>query len=112
MSKGPSTWAIYWTSDYNEIEHFIRHGEELGYDDIDEYSSAAVRFAQSKEKGILSFKLKDGTIVKYNPRTNEFIIISGNGKIVTYFKPDDGKDYYDDELEEAIISGELEIILS
>ena len=31
MEKGPSIYAEYWTSEYNEIYYFYAHADEFGY---------------------------------------------------------------------------------
>ena len=32
MEKGPSTYAEYWTSEYAEVEHYKRHGKQMGFE--------------------------------------------------------------------------------
>lgn len=44
---------------------------------------------------VLGLTFLDGESVKYNIKTNEFMAISNNGKVKTYFKPKGGKDYYE-----------------
>lgn len=95
MEKGPSEYAEYWTSEEREVKHFNSHAKEFGYSKITQYSKAAKNFANSKERGIKSFKAYNGSIYKYNPNTNEFAIISKDGKIVTYFKPTDEAFYFE-----------------
>ena len=97
MEKGPSTFAEYWTSEYLEIRHFNDHGHEFGYNNINEYSKSAKNFANNNEKGIKSFRAKNGSIYKYNPKTNEFMIITKDGKIITYFKPSGGSGYFENQ---------------
>jgi len=100
MEKGPSTSAEYWTSEYSEVKHFDKHGEEMGYrNDIQGYSQAAKNFANNNGRHIKSFKAQNGSTYKYNPKTNEFGIISKNGKIVTYFEPERGEEYFNDQFE-------------
>lgn len=95
MEKGPSTFAEYWTSEYNEIVHFKKHGKQMGYDNnINGYSQAAKKFANINKQSIKTFKSIDGSIYKYDVETNEFMIISKNGKIVTYFPPSRGTEYF------------------
>ena len=96
MEKGSSEFAEYWTSEFNELEHFKRHGKQMGFNKINDYSKAAKKFANSNERGTKSFRAKDRSIYKYNSRTNEFVIISKEGKIVTYFSPDT-RYYFDDQ---------------
>ncbi len=94
MEKGPSIFAKYWTSERNEIYHFYAHADEFGYTQITEYSMAATEFAKSESKDIISFTAKDGRIFKYDTETNEFIILSHGGKIITYFPPENGIEYF------------------
>ena len=45
MEIGPSTYAEYWTSPYEEVNHFYFHANEFGYTLITEYSKAVIEFA-------------------------------------------------------------------
>lgn len=92
MEKGPSEFAEYWTSELNEIVHFKRHGKQMGYTKIRDYSKAAQNFIKGGNN--LSFTAKDGSQYYYNKDTNEFGIVSRNGGIVTYFPPSDGFEYF------------------
>ncbi len=97
MEKGPSTYAEYWTSEYAEVNHFYAHGYDMGYTYITDYSQAAINFALKKGDNIISFtanEKKFHSTYKYDVETNEFIIISRDGKIVTYYLPEDGIDYF------------------
>lgn len=97
MEKGPSTYAEYWTSPYNEVNHFYFHADEFGFTLITEFSQAAKDFANREGENIISFTAneeKHWSIYKYDKDTNEFIIISRDGKIVTYFPPEDGIEYF------------------
>lgn len=44
---------------------------------------------------IVGFTFLDGEAVKYNIKTNEFMVLSKKGYVKTYFKPKGGKDYYE-----------------
>ncbi|MCL2176796.1 MAG: hypothetical protein FWB72_02460 [Firmicutes bacterium] len=97
MEKGPSSFGQYWTSDESEWRHFLEHGHEFNAKTVEEYTAKAVRFANSQGRNIRAFRAKDGSIYKYIPRTNEFMIISETGKIVTYFKPTRGQKYFEEQ---------------
>ena len=105
MEKGPSAFAQYWTSEYRLIDHFDRHGPKMGYsNDIDgliKYARDSIKFARSNERGMKTFRAYNGSIYKYNPRTHEFIIITKDGKIVTYFYPDNPKTFIDNKFDEC-----------
>ncbi len=101
MEKGPSTYAEYWIYEYAEVNHFYFHGYDMGYTHITKYSQAAISFANSKDENNISFTAKNGSIYKYNNDTNEFLIISKNGKIVTYFEPDRGVEYFYEQFDKC-----------
>ena len=87
MEKGPSTYAEYWTSPYNEVEHFARHGWQMDINDIQEYSRLSKDLALSQEnEKILSYKRDDGCVCKFNKETRHFVVINKDGRIVTFFK--------------------------
>lgn len=100
MEKGPSTYAEYWTSEFREIKHFYDHAHEFGFNKITDYSEAAMNFANNTGRGVKAFKAYNGSIYKYNPKTNEFCIVSREGKIVTYFKPEQGITYFETQFYE------------
>ena len=85
MEKGPSTFAEYWTSPYNEVVRY-KHAKEFGFDKITDYSEAAMKFGKSEDKELKIFKRSDDSICKYNNSTKEFIAISKEGRIITYYK--------------------------
>ena len=88
MEKGPSTYAEYWTSSYNEVEHFGRHGWQMGFEDnFEGYSQAAKDLAlQENNETILSYKRNDGCTCKFNRENRHFVVINKDGKIVTFYK--------------------------
>lgn len=75
-------------------EHFDKHGAEFGYATADEYLAGANRVAASPE-ALHKLEAEDGDDVYYLESTNEFVIVSTDGYLRTYFKPDDGKAYFD-----------------
>ena len=103
MEKGPSTFAEYWTSPYNEAEHYIRHGKQMGFENnIQGYSKAARTFALKEGDSIISFTANENKLYstyKYDKETNEFMIISRSGKIVTYFPSRNGIEYFYEQYE-------------
>ncbi|MCM1175180.1 MAG: zinc-ribbon domain containing protein [Blautia sp.] len=74
-------------------EHFEKHGKEMGFSSAEEYQAAAgavVNHADALHKT----EKEDGDDVYYLEATNEFVIVSTDGFIRTYFYPDEGIDYY------------------
>lgn len=77
----------------NLKEHFEKHGDEFDYDSEEEYLQGANRVIQSKDV-LHKHEEEDGDDVYYLEESNEIVIVGTNGHIRTYFKPSDGKDYY------------------
>jgi pyocin large subunit-like protein len=75
--------------------HFEKHAEEFGDITKDEYLIMANSLILD-ETGEVMTKLEkeDNDTVYYKVETNEFLILSTDGYIRTYFRPDDGIDYF------------------
>lgn len=74
-------------------EHFEKHGSEFGYQTAEEYEAGANRVISSDE-ALHKLEAEDGDDVYYLEATNEFVIVSTDGYIRTYFKPDNGINYF------------------
>ena len=75
-------------------EHFEKHGIEMGFDSAEEYQRAASD-AANDPNALHKLEKEDGDDVYYKEETNEFVVISADGFIRTYFCPDSGKKYFD-----------------
>lgn len=74
--------------------HYNKHGIEMGFASAEEYEKAAA--AVITAPGVLhKYEKEDNDDVYYLESTNEFVIVSTDGFIRTYFKPNSGKDYFD-----------------
>lgn len=74
-------------------EHFKKHGSEFDYKTSQEYEEGANRVINTN--GVLHKKeQEDNDDVYYLEETNEFVIVSTDGYLRTYFKPEGGLDYY------------------
>lgn len=70
-------------------DHFARHGGDFGAKNTLEYQAQADKFlTASKPAGVLEKARPNGDIVRYNPGTDEFGVVSSGGSIRTYYKPD------------------------
>lgn len=74
-------------------EHFEKHGKEFNYATKEEYLEGANKVVFS-DTALHKTEAEDGDDVYYLEDTNEFVIVSTDGYIRTYFKPEDGIDYY------------------
>lgn len=74
-------------------DHYEKHGVEMGFNSPEEYEKAAA--AVTVAPGVLhKTEAEDGDDVYYLESTNEFVIVSTDGYIRTYFLPSGGIDYY------------------
>ncbi len=75
-------------------EHFEKHGAEFGFATAEEYLAGANRVVASPE-ALHKLEGEDGDDVYYLESGNEIVFVSTDGYIRTYFKPNDGKAYFD-----------------
>lgn len=85
-------------------EHYEKHGVEMGFASAEEYELAAARVV-ANDKSLHKIEAEDGDDVYYLESTNEFVIVSTDGYIRTYFCPSDGKKYFDRQQEAAVHGG-------
>ena len=78
----------------NNLEsHYEKHGIEMGFDSPEEYLAAANK-ALANPDILHKIEAEDGDDVYYLEETNEFIVVSTDGYIRTYYYPTDGIDYF------------------
>lgn len=81
------------------IEHFDKHGRHMGYaskEDYEYFASNLVNYCK-QNKGSCEFKYEkeDSDQVYYLESANEIVFVSNDGYIRTYFRPDEGRAYFD-----------------
>ena len=74
-------------------QHYEKHGREMGFSSAEEYEKAASAVVNDPN-ALHKTEKEDGDDVYYIERTNEFVVVSTDGYIRTYFLPDRGIDYY------------------
>lgn len=74
-------------------DHYEKHGIEMGYNSAASYLEAA-NAVVNNPKSLHKIEAEDGDDVYYLESTNEFVVVSKEGFIRTYFYPEDGIDYY------------------
>lgn len=75
-------------------QHYQKHGIDMGFDSAEEYEKAAAAVPFNPE-ALHKTEAEDGDDVYYIESTNEFVVVSTDGYLRTYFNPDRGKDYFD-----------------
>lgn len=92
-ASGQSAQTYHFRNDQYLTEHFKKHGGDFTYDTKEAYEEGANRVISSRE-ALHKLEAEDGDDVYYLESTNEFVIVSVDGYIRTYFKPEDGIAYY------------------
>ena len=75
-------------------DHYQKHGIEMGFASAKEYEKAAAAVV-SDSRALHKLEKEDGDDVYYLKDTNEFVIVSTDGYIRTYFYPRDGMEYFE-----------------
>ena len=84
---------ITFRNEYLLEQHYDKHGIEMGFDSAEEYELAAYRVIINPN-ALHKIEAEDGDDVYYVEETNEFVVVSQDGYIRTYFNPNAGIDYY------------------
>ena len=74
-------------------QHYKKHGIDMGFSSPEEYEKAAAA-VPNNPNALHKTEKEDGDDVYYVESTNEFVIVSTDGYLRTYFNPDSGIDYY------------------
>lgn len=74
-------------------QHYQKHGRDMGFKSAEEYEKAASA-VPNNPAALHKTEKEDGDDVYYIESTNEFVVVSTDGYIRTYFNPDRGIDYF------------------
>ena len=74
-------------------QHYDKHGIEMGFESAEEYEKAAAAVVANPD-ALHKIEKEDGDDVYYLESTNEFVIVSKDGYLRTYFLPSSGIKYY------------------
>lgn len=72
--------------------HYLKHGIDMGYDSAEDYQAGA-NAVISNPSALHKTQTVDGDDVYFLKKTGEFVVVSQQGYIRTYFITDE--DYYD-----------------
>jgi len=85
--------VFHFRSEKHLNDHYEKHGVEMGFTSPEEYEKAASAVVNDPE-ALHKLEKDDGDDVYYLEKTNEFVVVSTDGYIRTYFLPDAGIAYY------------------
>lgn len=76
-------------------EHFVKHGREFGSVSRDDYLRLAQSLRDRAAGGpVLELIRNDGTITRFDRGTGAFLAFARDGVIRTFFRPNDGEQYF------------------
>lgn len=75
-------------------EHYEKHGIEMGFANKEEYAKAANKVINNPNS-LHKLEKEDGDDVYFLEESGEFVVVSKDGYIRTYFIPSAGKKYFD-----------------
>lgn len=80
-------------NDYYLEQHYEKHGIEMGFTSSEEYEEAACNVINNPN-ALHKYEAEDNDEIYYVEDTNEFVVVSTDGYIRTYFEPSGGISYY------------------
>ena len=90
----PEDYVAYYFRNDNLLEqHYEKHGVEMGFESMEAYEEAACAVIYHPDV-LTKTEEEDGDYVYYVEESNEFVILSPDGYIRTYFNPSAGIDYF------------------
>ena len=93
-SASPEETTVYtFRSEKLLLDHYKKHGIDMGFDSAEAYEAAANEVIHNPD-ALHKLEAEDGDDIYYLEATNEFVVVSTDGYIRTYFNPDKGIDYY------------------
>lgn len=94
METSSEDYVEYYFRNEDLLEqHYKKHGMEMGFESMEAYEEAAGAVVYHPDVLVKTEK-EDGDYVYYIEESNEFVVISQDGYIRTYFNPSDGIDYF------------------
>ncbi len=91
-TEKPDVWYEFRSKSQLE-SHFEKHGHEMNASSAQEYLKMANQVIQSEE-ALYKREKEDNDHIYYLVSTNEFVVVSQDGYIRTYFLPSAGLDYF------------------
>ncbi len=80
----------------NAEEHWQKHGREFPeFQNAEEYEQGALRFVTNPPPGTLTKSRENGDTLFYDPGTNTFAVKDRSGEPRTFFRPNNGRAYWD-----------------
>lgn len=80
--------TVPFANSHERADHFKKHGADFGAKSDRQYEAMADAFLLgSKSSTALDYTRSQGDVVRFDPVTDEFGVLSATGEVRTYFKP-------------------------
>jgi pyocin large subunit-like protein len=80
----------------NAEAHWQKHGREFPeFHSAEDYERGALRFVTNPPPGTLKKSRENGDTLYYDPATNTFAVKDRSGEPRTFFRPNNGRAYWD-----------------
>ena len=98
--KVKTSSSLQFVSEQLFQKHYDKHLSEFGEISKERYLEKANALADAPlSEDIVQLVRSDGSIAKYCYSTNEFVVVTADGNIRTYFKPETKEAYWDEEID-------------
>ena len=92
QERAEQTSSLTFRNEDRLESHYLKHGIDMGYDSAEDYQAVA-NAVISNPNVLHKTQAEDGDDVYFLKKTGEFVVVSQQGYIRTYFIADE--DYYD-----------------
>lgn len=90
------TTEYHFKNDDRLSDHYYKHGIEMGFASEEEYEERASEIINDPS-ALHKTEKEDEDDIYYLEETNEIVFVSDDGYIRTYFNPEDGIEYYEEQ---------------
>lgn len=88
-----------YSAEENAHYHYKRDGKALGAKSYEDFLRLTHDFVTHPPKGAKTLTRKNGDTLIYDPKANIFAVATKDGVPRTIFKPDDGADYWQEQVD-------------
>lgn len=86
--------------------HFDDHKDDFGATSWNDYADQAQDFQQRiQDDNLPAVEGPDGVVRAYDPDSNTFGAYNADGTTRTFFQPDDGYDYFQEQIDKDVSTG-------
>jgi hypothetical protein len=101
-----SDLSVTWRRSQTLDTHYKKHGKNLNVTSAEDYAHQASEFrTRAQNEKLPAVVDKDGVTRYYDPKTNTFGSYNPDGTTRTYYKPEEGQEYFRRQMEKDVAKG-------